>query len=189
MSISHINKEIIDLVGYTGDKTRHLYNNLCNLDKIKFLEVGTWHGSSLISSLYNNNAYGIAIDNWSEFGGNKENLLSNTDRFLKKDQFSLVEKDAFKIDESDIPFGIDIYLYDGEHESINQKMGITYFEKFLSKYSIIIVDDWSWDKVKNGTYEGLEQSNLTIHHKIEHESTDDKQGYWNGFAIFVCEKN
>jgi hypothetical protein len=193
-NISKLNQEILDLPGYTGNKTRHLYNNLCNLDGITYLEVGTWLGSSLISALYGNTCRAFAIENWSEehIGSNKDSYKifeKNTASHLKTEKFSLIEKDCFLLDEQDVePSSIDIYLYDGHHESYSQELGITYFEKFLSKYSIIIVDDWSWEKVRYGTFEGFKKSNLEIRHKIEHFSSDDRQGYWNGFGLFVCEK-
>jgi len=193
-NISKLNEEILNLQGYTGNKTRHLYNNLCNIDDINYLEVGSWLGSSLISSLYENNCKGIAIENWSEghIGSNQESFKifqQNTNNFLKNKNFHLIEKDCFTIDENDVKeSSVDIYLYDGNHESHFHELGINYFERFLSKYSIIIVDDWSWNKVQVGTYNGFQKSKLNIHHKIEHFSSDDKSGYWNGFAIFVCEK-
>jgi hypothetical protein len=68
-------------------------------------------------------------------------------------------------------------------------------EKFLSKYSIIIIDDWrndgGWNTVQRGTYDGLNESGLIIHEKIEIITKQEETGseeYWNGFAIFVCEK-
>lgn len=191
---SKLNQDILNLSGYTGNKTRHFYNNLCSLDNITYLEVGTWLGSSLISALYGNNCKGFAIENWSEehIGSNKESYKifeKNTKTYLKDDNFFLIEKDFFLLDEKDVELSsVNIYLYDGHHESYSQELGITHFEKFLSKYCIIIVDDWSWSKVQYGTIEGFKKSKLKIHHKIEHFSTDDRVGYWNGFGLFVCEK-
>ncbi len=58
-NISKINNDVINVEGMTGIKTRHLYNNICsykksNNEKLKYLEIGTWKGSSLISALYKN---------------------------------------------------------------------------------------------------------------------------------------
>jgi len=65
-NFSGISKEIIDMPGMSGTKTRHLYNNICNLSKdYTYFEVGTWLGSSFISANYNNQINSIACDNWA----------------------------------------------------------------------------------------------------------------------------
>ena len=44
---SKINDEILNIGGMTGKKTRHFYNNICSMDDARYLEIGTWKGSSL----------------------------------------------------------------------------------------------------------------------------------------------
>jgi hypothetical protein len=190
--------DILQMEGMSGKKTRHLYNNICNLDNANYLEVGPWKGSSFVSALYNNNINSIAIDNWSEFSGPKNEFLNNVGRLCPNNRFSFIEKNSFEVtDEEIFSFydSVDVYLYDGCHKYESHKQGITYFEKFLSKYSIILVDDWrndgNWIQVQNGTYDGFKESNLKIHHKIERITFQESTGpaeYWNGFGLFVCEK-
>ena len=66
------------LEGYSGEKTRHLYNNICSLKNSNYLEIGTWKGSSLCSALHQNNLNCTVIDNFS-YGGlaQKEELYKN----------------------------------------------------------------------------------------------------------------
>lgn len=186
---SKLTEDILLMEGMSGRKTRHLYNNLCNLDNINYLEVGSWKGSSFISALYGNNVNAIAIDNWSEFEGNIEDFTKNTKKYLKDEKFSFIEKDCFLINKDDLQGNIDIYLYDGNHDYDSQKKAITHYYEFLSKYSVIIIDDWrdDWTWIKEGTYKGIEESGLIIRHKIEKNSTQPDD-YWNGFCILVCEK-
>lgn len=194
---SNLNNEILNMEGLSGKKTRHLYNNLCNLDGANYLEVGTWKGSSFVSALYNNNLNAIAIDNWSEFDGPREEFLSNVEKYCPGSNFSFIEKDSFSVTEKDIKNKydlVDIYLYDGCHKYESHKNAITHFSKFLSKYSIIIVDDWRnddlWERVQRGTYEGLQESGLIVHKKIEIITKQELTGpneYWNGFGLFICE--
>jgi hypothetical protein len=190
--------EILGMEGMSGVKTRHFYNNICNLDDANYLEIGPWKGSSFVSSLYKNNINSIAIDDWSEFEGPKEEFLANVEKYCPESNFSFVEKDSFKVVPSDIGSkydSIDIYLYDGCHKYESHKRAITQFSKFLSKYSIIIIDDWrdddQWEKVQRGTYDGLKESGLIVHKKIEIITKQELTGpseYWNGFGLFVCEK-
>ena len=195
---SKLTNDILNINGMSGKKTRHLYNNICNLSNANYLEVGTWAGSSFISSIYNNNINSLAIDNWSEFDGPKEMFEKNVNNFCPNTKYNFIEKDCFLITEEDIKTvfdSIDIYLYDGCHEYESHKKAITHFSQFLSKYSIIIIDDWrndgGWEKVQRGTYDGLNESGLIIHEKIEIITKQEETGpeeYWNGFVIFVCEK-
>ena len=66
----------------SGLKTRHFYNNLLNFDDARYLEIGSWKGSSVCSAMYNNNAMIICVDNWSEFGGPKDEFLVNFNKFI-----------------------------------------------------------------------------------------------------------
>lgn len=193
---SKLTEEILKINGWIGLKTRHFYNNLCNIN-LNYLEIGTWTGSSFISCLYENPINAIGCDNWTgiEHGSTpilelRDGFFNNTNKYLKNN-FKFLDKDCFLIDENDI-FSIydsvDIYLYDGDHKEENHKKSITYFSKMLSKYSIIIVDDWSWETVRRGTFEGIQESNLKIHKKFEKFCENDSQNYWNGIAVFICEK-
>ncbi len=198
-NISKLNNDILNIEGMSGKKTRHLYNNICNLDNSNYLEIGTYKGSSFISAIYNNNVNSLAIDNWSEFDSSKDIFINNVKNYCPNNNFNFIEKNCFDIVESDIKNyffdSVDIYLYDGNHDYESHKMAITHFFPFLSKYSIILIDDWrndgNWSRVQKGTYDGLSQVKLKIHKFIEHISFQEVTGsdeFWNGFGLFVCEK-
>lgn len=197
-SISKLSPEILNMEGMSGKKTRHLYNNICSLEGANYLEIGTWKGSSFVSAIHNNNLNSLAVDNWSEFGGPKREFLDNVKRLCPNQNFNFLEKDSFEIQKTDIePFfnSVDIYLYDGCHKYESHKKAITHFQQFLSKFSIIIIDDWrndnNWERVQRGTFDGFKESNLVIHKKIEVITYQEGTGpmeYWNGFGLFVCEK-
>jgi hypothetical protein len=196
---SKLTQEILNLEGMSGNKTRHLYNNICNLDGANYLEVGTWKGSSFISSIYKNNIKSIAIDNWSEFDGPKEEFLKNVEFFCPESDYAFIEKDSFQITKEEVTRtlpSVDIFLYDGCHKYESHKNAIVHFSKFLSKFSIIIIDDWRnddlWERVQRGTYDGLKESGLIVHRKFEKITKQEltgRQEYWNGFGMFICERS
>lgn len=201
-NISKLTEEILNMEGMSGKKTRHLYNNLCSIPGINYLEIGTWKGSSFISAMYQNNLNSIVIDNWSEFGSGsiKSEFLNNFNEHCKDAKLNLIEKDCFQITNKDIYEvfeNIDIYLYDGAHDFESQKKAITYYKDYFSKYVVIIVDDFRDDtpsnaEVSQGTYAGLEESGLIVHEKVIVFSKQDvggSEGYWNGFGLFICENN
>jgi len=194
-NISKINNDILSIDGMSGDKTRHLYNNICNLENSHYLEIGTWKGSSFISAIYNNNINGTVIDNWSQFDGPKEEFNNNINKYLQNKNIKIIDKDCWTVTNDDIILLIDIYLYDGGHSLQDQIKAITYYTKYCSKYFILLVDDWvSNNETKSGTFEGIEESNLKIHYfnEIGLVNTDmyhtGGNTFWNGCGIFVCER-
>jgi hypothetical protein len=79
--------------GMSGNKTRHLYNNICSLNGANYLEIGTWKGSSFISTFYENHINSIVIDNWDEFNGPKDEFISNVNKFCPNRKFNFIEKE------------------------------------------------------------------------------------------------
>ena len=52
------------------------------MKEARYLEIGTWKGSSICSAMCNNKITCVAIDNWSEFGGPKNIFLENYYSFV-----------------------------------------------------------------------------------------------------------
>lgn len=196
-NVSKLTDDVLALEGMSGNKTRHLYNNICNLPNKTYLEVGAYKGSSFISALYDNNIQGICIDNWSEFGG-KDDFFNNLNTHATHlpQPITVIDQDCWTITKDEIPCPIDILMYDGAHTYEQQKRAITYFEPFLAEYSIILIDDWKcdWAEVRKGTLDGLQESGLQILYKEEIglvNTNDFHQGgdtFWNGCGIFLCHK-
>lgn len=58
--------EILQLLGFTSPKVKHLLNNLCNFSDCSYLELGTWIGSTFCSSIYDNDISAIGIDKFQD---------------------------------------------------------------------------------------------------------------------------
>lgn len=193
---SKLSDDVLRMEGMSGNKTRHLYNNICNLDDSTYLEVGTWKGSSFISAMYkNNNTFGYCVDNWCEFGGPKDEFYKNINKYLTNTNIQIHDKDCWSLTENDLKRTIDIFMYDGSHNYESQKKAITYYHRFFSKFVIIMIDDWTcdWVDVKRGTLDGIRDTNMKIHYSYEIpliNTQSHHQGgntFWNGCGIFVCE--
>jgi hypothetical protein len=195
-NISKLTPEILAIEGYSGVKTRHLYNNICNTPDAIYLEIGTYLGSTFISAMYKNSIQGIAVDNWSEFNGPKKECYNNINKYIhNKQSIKLIDKDFLKLNEEDINCKINVYLYDGNHSYESHKKSITHVYKFLAPLSIILVDDFrdddSWRQVIKGTVDGLKESNLNVLYEkrlISKQEEGGRTGFWNGCGIFVCQK-
>jgi hypothetical protein len=191
--------EILNYQGMSGKKTRHLYNNLMEFPNTKYLEIGTWYGSSSISAVYKNKLDALFIDNWSQFNGDKKIFQEAISKYLTKDSnCKLLESDCWKVNLNKIPNDFNIYLYDAGHEEEDHCKALTYYYNNLQDNFIFIVDDWCWGDVRDGTWRGIKEMDLKV--RFCHEifvSEEEKNGFpnhsgkhtwWNGVAIFVLEK-
>jgi hypothetical protein len=213
-NLSKITEEsgILDIPGMSGKKTRHLYNNILNMGDARYLEIGTWKGSTVCSAMYENNATVICIDNWSEFsqpdfsffntgtildlpfGNVKGDFLRNFYRYKGVNNANFIESDCYTLDTS-ILSKFNIYLYDGNHTEENHYKALVHYINNLDDIFIFIVDDWNWDDVRNGTRESFEKLNLTILYEQEIRLTNnntpsyDQETWWNGVYVAVLKKN
>jgi len=186
--ISKITQKIIEMDGMSGLKTRHFYNNLLNLEDARYLEIGSWKGSSVCSAMCENKADVICIDNCSFCNFPRAEFLSNFQEFKGKNRATFIESDCFNLDKSKLP-RFNIYLYDGEHEVEDHKKALTYYYECLDDIFIFIVDDWNWSKVREGTIQGIEQLKLKVLYEREFFSDyPDSKGWWNGIYICILQK-
>jgi hypothetical protein len=192
-------QEILNYKGMSGKKTRHLYNNILNTENAKYLEIGTWYGSSSISAIYKNDLNALFIDNWSQFGGDKNIFQDAIEKYITKDSnCMLLESDCWKVNLKKIRNDFNIYLYDGGHTEEDHFQALNYYYNNLDDQFIFMVDDWCWGDVRDGTWRAIDTLNLKVRfcHEIllspeEHENFPKhlgKDNWWNGIAIFVLEK-
>jgi hypothetical protein len=191
-NVSKCTKSILDLDGMSGNMTRHFYNNLLSLKKedgspLRYLEIGCWKGSSTLSALHGNNVLSTVIDNWSEFSGPRDEFHNNIAPYSN---VQVIEENCFHPDiRAQLKHGpYDIYLYDGAHSALCHERGITHFWDALATTCIIIVDDWDFEEVREGTYRGFEKLNAQIAYKLEITLPRGRLGFWNGCGVFLIHK-
>jgi len=194
---SKITKDILNIPGLSGNKTRHLYNNLASIQDTRYLEIGTWKGSTVCSAMYNNQATVVCIDNWSEFQGAKDDFLVNFTKFKGENNALFIEDDCFNIDVSKLP-NFNIYLYDGDHKYECHYKALIHFWNCLDNLFIYIVDDWNWDYVRHGTYDAITKMNCEIVYQREMRTTNDnthpefgsegQKDWHNGISVFILKK-
>ena len=182
----------------SGIKSRHFFNNLCSNYDVRYLEIGSFHGSTFSSALYKNKITAISIDNWSEFGDQKpkEHFLNNLQKYIGNNDVKYIEEDCWKVDIKTLP-KFNIYFYDGHHSEEAQFKALDYYKDSLDEQFILIIDDWNWEQVRRGTYYGLEKNNMKIVYEYQlYTDTSNNHGfyafknsYWhNGLVVFVIQK-
>jgi hypothetical protein len=106
-----------------------------------FVNVGVWHGFTLLSGMVNNaRKRCIGIDNFSEFGNPKYSFLK---RFIayKKPRHFFYEMDYLDYFSSVHRGKIGFYIYDSCHDYTNQLHSLAVAEPFFSENAIILIDD------------------------------------------------
>jgi len=192
-SISKITNEIIAMEGMSGTKTRHFYNNLLNAKDARYLEIGTWKGSSVCSAMCNNKSKVVCIDNWSEFGGPKSEFLANFEKFKGENEASFIENDCYKVDVYALP-KFNIYMYDGNHSNESHYKALLHYYHCLDDVFIFIVDDWNWKDVRDGTVNSIQKLNLKVLYEKEirlswdETTTHEKNTWWNGIYVAILQK-
>jgi len=195
--ISKITDDIIHMEGMTGTKTRHFYNNLLNMEDVRYLEIGSWKGSSICSAIYGNKTKSICIDNWSEFYGPKDEFLQNLEKYKGENDVLFFESDCYDVDVSSLP-KINFYMYDGNHSIESHYKSLTYFYDCFDDIFVFVVDDWNCPEVRTGTENAIKDLKLDVLYQREIRLTFDnthspqplaKETWWNGMYVAILQKS
>ena len=195
---SEIDPEILNMIGMSGRKYRHFINNLIRgMVRPRYLEIGCWAGSTLCSTINRNRLEAVAIDNWSEFGGPKDQFLANLNRFSTPGaRVNFIESDFRKVDYGTLG-EFNIFLFDGPHDYQDQYDGLALTAKAMARRFIFIVDDWNWERVRLGTFGAIKALDMSVTYSLEIRTSLDgtqppvngNQSDWhNGYFISVLER-
>ena len=197
LHVSKITREcgILDIDGMSSEKVRHVLNNLCTLSDARYLEVGTWKGSTLLSALYNNlHVKATCIENFIDFNGPRDAFISNISKYKTKNNIpalEFIEKDCFLVDPKLIEQK-NIYFFDGGHEIDDHVRAFTHFNSALDEVFICAIDDWNhkYNNVQIGTRQAFEQLNYKVLYDVALPAkfNGDRELWWNGFYIAVIQK-
>jgi predicted O-methyltransferase YrrM len=115
-----------------------------------YVEIGSYHGASLVSALLANPAIeAVGIDRFSLGGGSRDRLEANLARFGVRERATVLEGDAFAL----VPAGalagrrIGVWYYDAAHDYASQLEGLRVAEPHLVDGSLLLVDDTDWEDV------------------------------------------
>ena len=195
---SKVHGNILRMEGMSGRRYRHLINKLVELTPdARYLEIGSWAGSTACSAIYGNKCKTLCIDNWSQFGGPRTKFHQNINTYKTDDiDFSFIENNYEVVDYSQIG-KYNVYLFDGPHEEHHQHAGITITQAALEDTYFLIVDDWNWKSVRDGTTNALKELNQTIVSSIIIRTTQNEMhpnpagpdsDWHNGYFIAVVKK-
>ena len=161
------------------------------MDNARYLEIGTWKGSSVCSAMVGNKATVVCIDNCLQ-----NDFLINFNTFKGENNAIFIENDCFNVDVFTLP-KFNVYMYDGDHTSESHYKALIHFYDCLDDTFIYIVDDWNDKRVRDGTIQAIENLNLETIYENEIRLTYDNthtpaeeasQTWWNGIYVAVLKK-
>jgi hypothetical protein len=199
LGIGKLPQGILDLEGMSSWGNRLILNNLCEGNG-RYLEIGSWKGSTFISALYNNpNCIGTSIDHHQEFDSNcifattAENLRDNCAKNLTNgEKYELITADCFNFKFPE-KRQYDIYFYDGLHRFEDQYKAIEYYYDSLKPFFFYICDDYSIKSCEKATPAAFDMMDIEVisDHKLFGNQiipASTNTGFWNGFYVAFCVK-
>ena len=188
-----LKKALLQIDSMSTYATGHLINQICK--KLKndqlYLNIGCWKGFSLIAGMIETNCQVIGVDNFSEFGGPKETLVQNFNKYKNIKLHKFYELDyidffnKFEKEKKSINF----YFYDGEHSYKNQYENLILVDQFLANDAIIMIDDINFIDVENASKDFVSKysKNYKILREIKTANNHCHPSYWNG--LMFIKKN
>lgn len=191
---------ILTMNGMSGKKYRKFINNLIQeVKNPRYLEIGSWKGSTSCSALYGNSAKAVCIDNWSQFGNVSYEFKENIKKVILDENLTIIENDFREVDYSSIGKH-NIYFFDGPHEESDQYDGLSFVLPALDDVFILIIDDWNDNRPRTGTKKAIEDLGIKVLYSIEIRTSNgvdvvypapyvlENSDWHNGYYISVCKK-
>jgi hypothetical protein len=180
---SKLPAEIRAMKGMSGQRYRTLINTLIEaLDRPRYLEIGSWPGSTVAAAIYCNTVQACCIDNWSQFLGTKERFLANIEKAKSSNtEFRLIEHDFRNVDYHTLD-KFNVYFFDGPHSEVDHRDAILIVQPCLDDRFVLIIDDWNWPAVRVGTMSGLLAAKCQVESSVQVRTTLD-----NTSSLLVCE--
>ena len=102
-------------------------------DGLAFLNIGVWHGFSFFAGAVGNaGKRTIGVDNFSEFGGPRDEFLNRFEEFHSEQmEFHDVDFREYLREHHSEPLGV--YFFDGPHRYEDQLDGLILAEQFFAR--------------------------------------------------------
>ena len=154
-----------------------------------YVEVGVFHGASLIAAMLGNEAKRfVGIDSFQFGGTSPEKVEANLARH-GFDAPEMLVGDAFEL----VPGGalgdtrVGVWYYDAGHSFEGQVEGLRIAEPHLSPGALVIVDDTDWDDVDRAMDAYLAEQPRARRILMIDGSTRGAPHWWEGMQVLVWD--
>lgn len=204
--------KLLELYGMNSDRNRILLNNLVELPKAVYLELGVYRGASLVSALYkNDDATVYAVDNfcYSAFEGHpvkkrvhpsddiawpnvKQGFFEILFKYYSRDRVKFIESDFLKVKLYEFTKPINIVHFDIMHSaSVSEVVAVlNHYYPALADTFTIVVNSYSQSAIREGIKQWNEQKNhnVLLHEEKKSSGLADSDHWYAGLAVLVIEK-
>lgn len=152
-----------------------------------FLNIGVWHGFSLLSSfLMAPDLPCIGVDNFSEFYDEykdpRQIFLQHYEKFRQHPQHKFFEMDYrtyFKQHNQ----AIGVYFYDGPHTYADQLLGLELADPFLIPFAYVLVDDTNDPPAREATLAFVKKNPAYQILADIRTANNSHPTFWNGLML------
>jgi hypothetical protein len=188
----------LDIQGMSGRKFRYFLNNLVErIPDPRYLEIGSWKGSTFCSAIKGNRVTAVAVDDWSGFGGPVGQFFGHLSEHVSLEaRTSVLTSDFRKVDYAALG-RFNIYFFDGPHSYQAQYDALELVLSALDEEFVFIVDDWNHRPAREGTEAAIRDHGIQLLHRVEIRTTDDnthpqnrgeRSDWHNGCLIALLRK-
>ena len=199
-----------ELYGQSSIKLKTFLNNVCSKDNTRYLELGVYRGSTIVSSMYGNNSLqALGIENFKYDKKEPKYFMEEGWPNMKSQMYDVFQKyqfvddvntDNLKIIESDFQdvswssqAKFDVIFMD--IDPITPEIYDSFFKKVFNAFSrhcIVIFSNYSSEEVAPLLEEKVEQysDRVVTEFKFQRISSGnaDSFGYFSGIAIYGFRK-
>jgi hypothetical protein len=164
----HMDQRAYDVDGFSGRRHRLFLNNLiAAIEQPRYLEIGIFRGATFCAAVSNNKVRATGVDNWTEFGGKASEFYVNLAALKGPEaSVSIIEQDFRTVNYAALgPFNVG--FYDGPHTERDQYDGARIIIEAMEANSVILVDDWNWQQVRDGTMSAIHDTGAHIDFAID----------------------
>ena len=195
---SNFEEESFDISGLSSHRVRHLLNSLCSNDGIKYLEIGSYLGSTFCAAIQNNTLEAYAVDNWESNDiqpaqnqkkieqSSYQNFKDNAKKYKGNSKVRVINADVKNLIPQDLNSKVNLVFYDGDHEYQKQLEALEIIKNLVEDTFILILDDANFDGVVESAEQFIKQNQYDIlfEQKLLN-SIESDQMWWNGLHILV----
>lgn len=199
---------VMDQFSVSSKRFKLLLNNICNSPNATYLELGCFRGGTVAAAATNNKLLAVyAVDNftYNPLGQYKDsegkispycptgwpNIRISFNELIERLGLEKIVKlfngDWNKIPDTFIKHKIDIVHLDIEP---NTKKILEFYDSKFSQVFTLVVSNYNLEQVRKELEDYIKEKNLKVHFSryITSSSNSDSDGWWNGAAILVLEK-
>jgi glycosyltransferase involved in cell wall biosynthesis len=194
-----LDERLLAFRGASGRRYRLFINSLIgSLSDARYMEIGSYTGSTICATIAGNKVTALVIDNWSVFGGPVKDFMHNVATFRGPEaKVSILESDFRCVEYGHIG-KFNVYLFDGPHSEQDHYDAINVALPALDERFVLLIDDWDWRQVRAGTFRALHDNGLKIDFSIDIRTTMDgttpsigaeRSDWHNGYLLAVISGN